>query len=342
MASEPSIEAPLYAQKKGASPKSDGWWCQLPHATQVPGGLLPLRRDVAPLPQNFAIYQTVYAPAGTAKDESITANGPPAIVVEVKANSAVAPGKTARAPQFSSSRESGPQKGHHRERAHQWWADRRELVVSDDGCAQVPEPRVLRDRGRLRRAGFGGHRRGETRPTPLMAQRSVRRFRRRSSVGAVCAGVIVGLAPLVGSLPVGAASTTSSSGPTAVNGSSATTTTTSLTLALWAQRYEHDIGIMSDDVLVVVDDGKRAQRHVTKAKVKTTVNDCRTWASDAAKARTAAPPIPLAGAEQAWTSMIGRRPSARPIASPHCSMDRVVPPKTSRSEYRSSRRTKRP
>ena len=58
-------------------------------------------------------------------------------------------------------------------------------------------------------------------------------------------------------------------------------------------------------MLVVVDDGKRAQSHETTAKVKTTVNDCRTWASDAGQARTAAPPIPMAGAERAWTSMIG-------------------------------------
>ncbi len=110
-AAEPSIEAPLYAQQEGASPKSDGWWCQLPHATQVPGGLFPLRRDVAPLPQNFAIYQTVYSPAGTAKDDSITANGPPAIVVEVNVNSAVAPGRTTRAPQFSSSQKVILKKG---------------------------------------------------------------------------------------------------------------------------------------------------------------------------------------------------------------------------------------
>ena len=111
MAADPAIEAPLYAQQEGASPKSDGWWCQLPHATQVPGGLVPLRRDAAPLPQNFAIYETVYTPAGTAKDDSITANGPPAIVVEVKVNSAVAPGTTARTPQFSSSHKVVLKKG---------------------------------------------------------------------------------------------------------------------------------------------------------------------------------------------------------------------------------------
>ena len=116
--------------------------------------------------------------------------------------------------------------------------------------------------------------------------------------------MILGLAPFVGSLPVGAASTTSTSGP-AVNASSATTTTTDLTLDLWEQHYEHDIGILADDVLLVVDDGKRAQHRVTKAEVRTTLKDCRTWASDAGKARTAAPPIPVAAAEKAWTSMIG-------------------------------------
>ena len=51
LADDPAVEAPLYAQQEGASSRSDGWWCQLPHATQVPGGLLPLRRDVAPLPR---------------------------------------------------------------------------------------------------------------------------------------------------------------------------------------------------------------------------------------------------------------------------------------------------
>jgi hypothetical protein len=138
-----------------------------------------------------------------------------------------------------------------------------------------------------------------------MTERSVCPLRVHRFLGLVCVGVIVGLAPVVGALPGGAASSTSSSGPSAVNPSSAATTTTDQTLALWEQRYEHDIGILADDVLVVVDDGKRAQHHVTKAKVKTTVNDCRTWASDAAQARSAAPPIPMAGAEQAWTSMVG-------------------------------------
>jgi hypothetical protein len=111
MASDPSIEAPLYAQQKGASSESDGWWCQLPHATQVPGGLVPLRRDVAPLPNGYALDQTVYSSAGTAKDLSITAHGPPAVIVEVKVNSVIAPTSTARVPQFSSSKKVVLKKG---------------------------------------------------------------------------------------------------------------------------------------------------------------------------------------------------------------------------------------
>ena len=89
---------------------------------------------------------------------------------------------------------------------------------------------------------------------------------------------------------------------------------TDLTLAQWKQQYEHDVGIIADDVLLVVDDGKRAQTHVTRAKVKTTLQDCRKWSTDAAIAPRAAPPIPLAAAQRAWTSML--RASA--LASADC------------------------
>jgi hypothetical protein len=103
MASDPQLEAPLYAQQKGASGKPDAWWCQLPHATKIPGGLVPLRRDVAPLPNGYAIEETVYAPGGKAKDAAITTKSP-SIIVEVKLNSAVAPSATEHVPQFSSSK----------------------------------------------------------------------------------------------------------------------------------------------------------------------------------------------------------------------------------------------
>jgi hypothetical protein len=40
----------------------------------------------------------------------------------------------------------------------------------------------------------------------------------------------------------------------------------------------------------VVNDGKRAQAHVTTAKVKTTLNDCRQWDRDATTARLGGTP----------------------------------------------------
>jgi hypothetical protein len=110
MKSDPPLEAPLYAQQKGASSKSDAWWCQLPHATQIPSGLVPLRRDVAPLPKGYAIEQTVYSTPGLAKDASIS-NKAPAVIVEVKLNSAVAPGPTDHVADFASPKTVDLKKG---------------------------------------------------------------------------------------------------------------------------------------------------------------------------------------------------------------------------------------
>jgi hypothetical protein len=120
------------------------------------------------------------------------------------------------------------------------------------------------------------------------------------------AGVLLGVAPLgaVASGASGAATTNAAPGTSGTSAPAAVAAASQLTLDQWKQRYEHDIGILADDVLVVVDDGKRAQTHITKAKVKTTLKACRHWATDATTARSAAPPIPLTSAERAWTSMI--------------------------------------
>jgi hypothetical protein len=128
----------------------------------------------------------------------------------------------------------------------------------------------------------------------------------------VCAGLLLGLAPVVGASSSGAAVRSTGSTTTSTLASAAAKTT--LTLDQWKQQYERDIGILADDTLLVVDDGKRAQTHVTKAKVRTTLQDCRKWSKDAAIAPTAAPPIPLPAAERAWTSMM--RASA--LASADC------------------------
>lgn len=136
-----------------------------------------------------------------------------------------------------------------------------------------------------------------------MGERSSARFRSGWGLGVACVGISLGFVQLAGTAPTGASTTATTSSQPAADVS--TSSTVPLSLDQWTQRYEHDVGVLADDVLVVVDDGKRAQHHDTKAKVKTTLNDCRTWSSDAGQARTAAPPIPMAGAERAWTSMIG-------------------------------------
>jgi hypothetical protein len=53
-------------------------------------------------------------------------------------------------------------------------------------------------------------------------------------------------------------------------------------------------------------------------RVKTTLKDCRQWATDAAMARSAAPAIPMPSAQRAWASMMGAssRAPAQCVASP--------------------------
>jgi hypothetical protein len=58
---------------------------------------------VAPLPNGYAIEETVYMRGGLAKDASISSKSP-AIIVEVKLNSALTPTNTQRVAQFSSSK----------------------------------------------------------------------------------------------------------------------------------------------------------------------------------------------------------------------------------------------
>lgn len=56
------VEAPLYAQKEGASGATDGWWCELPHATSVPAGYVEQRRLESPLRYPYGLYSTYYGP----------------------------------------------------------------------------------------------------------------------------------------------------------------------------------------------------------------------------------------------------------------------------------------
>jgi hypothetical protein len=60
---DPVIQAPPYAQEKGAKGSSDGWWCELPHATKVPAGLVLRRRFFIPVyGTTYGEYWTWYGP----------------------------------------------------------------------------------------------------------------------------------------------------------------------------------------------------------------------------------------------------------------------------------------
>ena len=98
-----------------------------------------------------------------------------------------------------------------------------------------------------------------------MKDRNRPAFWRRCNLTLAGAGVILGLAQFLGTPPTEAATTAATSSEPIVK-LVATTSSTALTLDQWKQRYEHDVGIVADDILVVVDDGKRAQSHDTRQR----------------------------------------------------------------------------
>jgi hypothetical protein len=90
--SDPPLEAPTYAQNAGASPVADGWWCQLPHATQMPANFVAAQREVIPLPNLYGQYTTTFVTPVAAGAASRTGSRS-SIVVAPEVNGAVAPGK---------------------------------------------------------------------------------------------------------------------------------------------------------------------------------------------------------------------------------------------------------
>jgi hypothetical protein len=94
MASDPQLQAPLYAQNDGASGSADGWWCQLPHATQLPAGFVPVVRSVAPLANDYALYSTQYG-------KHRNASAGPNIVVSSDVESVQSPGRLDYGPRSS-------------------------------------------------------------------------------------------------------------------------------------------------------------------------------------------------------------------------------------------------
>jgi hypothetical protein len=104
MPSDPPLEAPLYAQNAGARGGNDGWWCQLPHASQIPGSFVAIQRVVVPLPNLYGLYATTYAPAAATTESASQLASRASIVVAPRVNGAVNPGTIERLPPPSGGR----------------------------------------------------------------------------------------------------------------------------------------------------------------------------------------------------------------------------------------------
>jgi hypothetical protein len=86
LSTDAPLEAPLYARNDGAGGGTDEWWCELPHATQVPQKYVELKRLVFPLSYPYSGYATYYGPPGDAT--SAGDPGTPGVVVTDNVNSA--------------------------------------------------------------------------------------------------------------------------------------------------------------------------------------------------------------------------------------------------------------
>ena len=76
LSTDAPLEAPQYAQEDGASGGTDEWWCELPHATQVPANFVERERLVSPIDYPYADYSTYYGTAKTSPTALTDRNGP--------------------------------------------------------------------------------------------------------------------------------------------------------------------------------------------------------------------------------------------------------------------------
>ena len=107
---DPPLETPGYAQQGGAGGGTDSWWCELPHATEMPSNYVAFRRSVSPLPNTYADYGTEFVPKGTGKLSAAEVNGP-TITVSSDVNSTVTPPTHLRYPHLGGGRTVPLQRG---------------------------------------------------------------------------------------------------------------------------------------------------------------------------------------------------------------------------------------
>lgn len=87
LSTDAPLEAPQYAQEEGASDVTDEWWCDLPHATELPTNYVELKRLVAPLTFPYALYSTYYGARGTKNPTTISSSSQPHVTVTDDVNS---------------------------------------------------------------------------------------------------------------------------------------------------------------------------------------------------------------------------------------------------------------
>jgi hypothetical protein len=88
---DPPLETPGYAQQDGAGGGTDSWWCELPHATEMPSNYTAFRRSVSPISGGtYADYGTEYVPKRTGTKTAAEPTGP-TITVSSEVNSTVTP-----------------------------------------------------------------------------------------------------------------------------------------------------------------------------------------------------------------------------------------------------------
>jgi hypothetical protein len=88
------VAAPLYAQEEGASGETDGWWCEIPHATEVPAKFIELKHLDATLSTPYGLFSTYY---GYTRSNTQPVVGP-GIVVSDDMDSSPRPPKHLRYP----------------------------------------------------------------------------------------------------------------------------------------------------------------------------------------------------------------------------------------------------
>jgi hypothetical protein len=113
------------------------------------------------------------------------------------------------------------------------------------------------------------------------------------------------LAMMVGVLPMSATLPATMAGAASTASTTTTTNSASSAIKTWRTKYGlHSIGVIADDVLLVVDTGIRDAKHPSKKSVNDALSHCRQLLTDSKQVPSQVPPIPSAAAQKTWLNLI--------------------------------------